>query len=259
MKLLTVNNAKIIKGESKGYLTAGLHLAPFKLSGYNTCQKASPECAAACLNTAGRGVYDNIQEARIRKTKMFFQDNTQFCKLLIRDMQELERKAKRQEAQPVCRLNLTSDLPWDRIKIEGDETIMDMFPNVQFYDYTKRTAYLKSPNPKYDITFSRSENNDQDCFKALARGHNVAVVMSLSLIQQLDQFKGRLRLHCGDDDDLRFLDPKGKFGRLIYLTPKGKARKVKTEGFIMQSLDSLNKFNSGFNAYLRSTKEVSCT
>lgn len=263
MKLLTTNNAKIQKGEGKGYLTAGLHLAPYNLSGYNVCQKASPECIAACLNTAGRGVYDNIQEARIRKTQMMFQDTPQFNKLLIADCEELLRKAAREDADPVVRLNLTSDWPWYQIKIKDNKNIMDLFPQIKFYDYTKRIVAVRNKPDNYHLTFSRSENNDRDCFEALANGVNVAIVMSLNLIAQLDQFKGRLRLHCGDNDDLRFLDPSGKYGRIIYLTPKGKARKIKTEGFIMQSLDSLNAFNRGFNEYLRNqvsaNKLAACT
>jgi len=256
MKLLTTSNAKIIKGEGRGYLTGGLHLAPYNLSGYNVCQKASEQCIKSCLNTAGRGVYTNTQEARIRKTKMFFEDRVQFFKLLEFDIQTLIRKAAREDVIPVLRLNLTSDLPWDTIKVRDGMTIMQLYPDVQFYDYTKRTAFLKRPNPQYDITFSRSESNDQDCYTALSKGFNVAVVMSLELVNSLDQYKGRLKLHCGDDDDLRFLDPKGKYGRIVYLTPKGKARRVKEEGFIMQSLESLNKFNAGFNAYLRKQNKV---
>ena len=55
MKLLSVGNPKTLKGESVGYLTFILHLAPASLSGYNTCPKATEGCKAACLNTAGRG------------------------------------------------------------------------------------------------------------------------------------------------------------------------------------------------------------
>ena len=55
MKLLSVGNPKTLKGMAQGYNTYILHLAPFTLSGRNTCPKATAGCAAACLNTAGRG------------------------------------------------------------------------------------------------------------------------------------------------------------------------------------------------------------
>ena len=48
MKLLSKNNAKLLKGESFGWLTLGLSLAPFNLSGKNLCPHASAGCAAAC-------------------------------------------------------------------------------------------------------------------------------------------------------------------------------------------------------------------
>ena len=70
MKLLNDGNYKTRKGEKKGWKTFGLHLAPHTLAGRNVCPHASPGCAAACLNTAGRGIMTSVQDARIRKTKM---------------------------------------------------------------------------------------------------------------------------------------------------------------------------------------------
>ena len=52
-------------------MTFGLHLAPHTLSGYNVCPHASKGCAEACLNTAGRGRMNMVQDARIKKTIMF--------------------------------------------------------------------------------------------------------------------------------------------------------------------------------------------
>ena len=56
-----------------------------------------------------------------------------------------------------------------------------MFPNVQFYDYTKSVSrmlkYLDGGLPSnYDLTFSRSEDNDAECDIILAEGGNVAMV-----------------------------------------------------------------------------------
>ena len=75
MKLLTPaeSNAKTAKGAHLGVEAMILHLAPARLSGHQTCPMASVGCAAACLNTAGRGGIggpDNaVQRARIRKTR----------------------------------------------------------------------------------------------------------------------------------------------------------------------------------------------
>lgn len=83
MKLLNIDsNAKTVKGQKKGYMTAIMYLAPYNLSGYNVCPKASPGCIAACLNTAGRGAMNSVQKARIAKTKFFFENRTQFMSQL---------------------------------------------------------------------------------------------------------------------------------------------------------------------------------
>ena len=80
MKLLSTANPKIQKGTKLGYLSFILHLAPADLSGKEVCPKRTAGCTAACLNTAGRGgmfkkgeTTNIIQQARIRKTKMFFE------------------------------------------------------------------------------------------------------------------------------------------------------------------------------------------
>ena len=70
--LLTSGNAKIVKGETVGYFTTGIHLAPANLSGYETCRWRSKGCTMACLNKAFRGQMDMVQDSRIAKTKQFF-------------------------------------------------------------------------------------------------------------------------------------------------------------------------------------------
>ena len=94
MKLLSTGNPKIMKGEKMGYNSYILHLAPASLSGYNTCPKATEGCKAACLNTAGRGGMfkkgentNTIQQARIRKTKMFYENRGQFMSDLVKDIE----------------------------------------------------------------------------------------------------------------------------------------------------------------------------
>ena len=74
MNILTTGNSKIIKGEKLGFITKGIHLAPANLSGYETCRWRSKGCTQACLNTAGRGGMNSVQEARIKKTKFFYED-----------------------------------------------------------------------------------------------------------------------------------------------------------------------------------------
>src|SRR5574343_345444 len=85
MKLLTTQNAKTTKGEviGPGYLTGILYLAPHKLSGYNVCPWSTPGCRKACLYSAGRGRFSNVQQARIKKTQLLFKDKQAFVAQLF--------------------------------------------------------------------------------------------------------------------------------------------------------------------------------
>ena len=87
MKLLSVGtNAKTIKGDSEEVLTAIMYLAPHTMSGYEVCPNSSEGCRNVCLVTAGRGAMTTVQQARIRKTKLFFEDNDEFITQLINDI-----------------------------------------------------------------------------------------------------------------------------------------------------------------------------
>lgn len=119
MKLLTLSNPKLEKGIKKGYLVAGLHLAPHRLSGYNVCPQASKGCIKACLNTAGRGRFS--QAARVRKTKMFFEDRANFMLQLEKNIQTTIRKAARKQLTLAIRLNVVSDIVWENIDFFGAE------------------------------------------------------------------------------------------------------------------------------------------
>ena len=230
MKLLTTANSKIKKGEKMGYLTYGIHLAPASLSGFNVCKDASAGCAAACLNTAGMGVFSNVQKARIEKTKLFFKDKQAFFNQLVKEIRSAILSARKKNLVSCFRLNLTSDLPWEKIKFDG-RSILDHFPQVMFYDYTKSpermTAFLAGEMPKnYHLTFSRSETNGTIADAFLASGGNVAIVFRKTLPAKYKGFS----VVNGDETDLRFLDGGGN---VIGLVEKGRAKKD-ASGFVLE-------------------------
>ena len=224
MKLLSVDtNAKTIKGQKKGYLTGILYLTPADISGRNVCPHASAGCKAACLFSAGRGAFDNVKSARLRKTLAFFKDKDAFLSDLKADIAALVKKAHKMGMWPCVRLNGTSDLPWHKMGI------MESFPDIPFYDYTPTKSrmidYLEGKLPKnYSLTFSRKEDNQGACDEIMARGGNVAVVFR----DTPTAWKGKETFN-GDDSDLRFLDPRGV---IVALKAKGKAKKDAT-GFVI--------------------------
>ena len=185
-KILTdqMANPKTAKAaKQEDYLTAILHLAPYNLSGRQVCPFASKGCAAACLNTAGRGGIggpDNaIQRCRIKRTVMFREERERFWDLLISDLIKLSVEAVKEGLKPAVRLNGTSDIQWEKIKVRGFANIMAMFPDMVFYDYTKWPQARRHNLPaNYSLTYSRSETNEVDVIAALAAGANVAVVFA---------------------------------------------------------------------------------
>lgn len=229
-KLLTAptQQAKMAKSAKSGkYLPYILHLAPATLAGYQTCPKATDGCKAACLNTAGQGIFSNVQAARVRKTKMFFEQRAEFLRQLLEDIAKAERKAKKENKQLTVRLNGTSDLQWEVYNAFYGRTIFEVFPGVIFYDYTKIAKRNPNPFPNYSLTFSAADGNDADVQTAIDKGMNVAVVFSGDLPQT---WNGRPVID-GDTDDLRFLDPAGV---IVGLRAKGKAKKD-TTGFVKHS------------------------
>lgn len=234
MKLLTESNAKILKSRKYGFFTAGLHLSPATLvgGGRTTCPWASSGCTDSCLNTSGHGKFDHTQQARLRRTVRFFEERDSFLTDLVVDIGSAAKKAAKKGLAPAIRLNLTSDIAWESMKLPlYDQSIVEMFPTVRMYDYTKSLKrmekFLKGEMPSnYHLTFSRSECNDDQCAKVLDMGGNVAVVFADKLPAK---WWGR-RVISGDENDLRFLDPESC---IVGLVAKGKAKQDRS-GFVIE-------------------------
>lgn len=193
-----------------------LYLAPGNLSGHEVCAARSVGCTAGCLNMAGRGGIggpDNqIQRARVRRTRQFHADRAAFLAQIVREIQALEKHAAKRDAVPAVRLNGTSDIAWERVPVTvagvTHVNLMALFPNVRFYDYTKLPGRANLPT-NYHVTFSLSEDNDRTALKAVARSQNVAVVMGVRKGRPLPATWGGLPVIDGDAHDFRFLDPRG--------------------------------------------------
>ena len=235
-KLLGVGtNAKTIKGDGSEYLTAILYMTPYKImidgKSFNSCAMAKQaSCIDACLYTAGRGAFNNVQTARQRKAEWFYKDRDSFMKQLYEDIKKFQTYCHKRNIQPCVRLNGTTDIRWELIKI-GAYNIFDWFPEVQFYDYTKIANRKCKDIPNYHLTWSYSNANPEYAKlldKALEQGMNAAVVYRKEYHKP--KWQGYPVID-GDSDDLRFLDPKG--GHIVALYAKGKAKKD-TSGFVQE-------------------------
>lgn len=228
--LLSISaDAKTIKGETIGYLTGILYLAPAKTTKYNTCSMADKaQCDKACLYSAGRGAFNNVQQSRIDKTLYFYEDRENFMLQLAANIKALIKKAHSKGLKPLVRLNGTSDIRWENIPFEYHANIMEAFPNVQFYDYTK-DANRKDLPANYDLTFSYSGVDSFAPYveKAQSKGMRMAVVFRKESSIPAT-FKGILVV-SGDKSDVRHLDDQGV---IVGLYAKGAAKRD-TTGFVV--------------------------
>ena len=236
MKYLSDSNAKTTKGELLGIYTAILYLAPARESGVmNTCSYASKGCSNECVYFQGRGKFDSVVNARVKRTLDFAKNPKLFIENLADDILEAEVNANNLNMKLAVRLNGTSDLPFELLGGFLKTNLFDRFPHVPFYDYTKNPnraeLFSQGKMPKnYDLTFSRSENNEKDCDRLIKLGVNIAAVFSTKKKDILPESYNGIEVLDGDVSDLRFMDKKG--GYYVGLRAKGTASKD-TSGFVI--------------------------
>lgn len=253
---LLTENPKTLKGLKKSYSTSILHMAPSLSSGYTMCGNESLGCATACLNTSGRGMIEmytdgerhRVHVARVTRAIWFNEGRDGFLKQLVREIAHSIMLAESKHLVPTFRLNGTSDILWERLSVNIDNdlsslikrktgrsvnpgthlNVMGVFHWVQFYDYTKVVNRPAVPS-NYDLTFSRSENNNAASLRALSEGKRVAVVFRVGKKEPFPAQWNGYAVIDGDDTDLRFLDPSPC---IVGLSQKGRSF-TDTTGFIV--------------------------
>lgn len=203
------SSSKMAKGLKYNESTYIIYLAPAKLSGYEVCPMRTDECTAACLNESGRNKIDihknQINQARIKKTKLFFEDREFFMGWLIYEIGKEKQKAERSGLRFSVRLNGTSDLDPTTFKLDN-KNILEWFPDVSFYDYTKvsKRFRLLEKYSNYDLTYSFSGYNMMDCINLLKEGKGrVAMVFEG---KKLPTKWSGYDVIDGDAYDMRYLD-----------------------------------------------------
>ena len=252
--LLSTNNKKTMKGESLGYLTYILYMSPFNFNskGINVCSHASKGCAEACLVGSGNARFDVVRKGRLAKTEYYLSSRVEFLHQL---KDEIAKAVKKNEgkANVVIRLNGTSDIVFEKFKIFEGKNIFEIYPEVQFYDYTKNYTRFDKELPKnYHLTFSRSETNHTKALELLSKGFNVAMVFD-TLPTTFEGYK----VINGDENDLRFLDEKNVVIGLKYkkMTGKGADNTLAfTSGFAINTKTYVPQMVKGINQLLLEVK-----
>jgi hypothetical protein len=230
------NSTKHEKAYKYDELVYTLYLAPAKMSGYEVCPMRTKECTQLCLNESGRNKMDTkenkINQSRIKKTKLFFEDRQFFMSWLIEELSIAKNRAENEGLHFSVRLNNTSDLSPESFYLDIDGTkknILELFPETQFYDYTKvpKRVELVKKYKNYDVTFSYSGNNLQDCISMLNNNVRVAVVFK----EVPDKFWGRKVIN-GDMYDMRYRDDRDVIVGLKFKRVRNKL--VDTNKFVIQ-------------------------
>lgn len=225
------SSAKTMKSYQHGTMTYCIYLAPATMAGrtkkdsrINVCPK-SEHCKAFCLNASGHNKRDvlahgfkdaPINRSRIRKTKLFYNDRDLFMRLVIHEIRKEMAKAKAKGMDFSIRLNGTSDLSPELFKDpDTGLNLLELFPDVQFYDYTKvyKRIALMEKYPNYDLTFSYDGYNWDECEKFLQNGGKVAVVF---FDEKMPKYFSGYPVVDANDYDMRYLDPKKSVMGLHY-------------------------------------------
>jgi len=188
------------------------------------CKGSTPACRGSCLTNSGMMRMPIPTNARAKRTDMFLNDNVAFMAQLSKEIDSLIKTATKQGKKLALRLNGTSDLDWT--------DVYNKYPEVQFYEYTKRLDLVKKAKniANLHMTFSRSEvTKDSTIVQLVESGVNVAVVFDDKKVKPTTYLG--FAVIDGDTHDRRFEDEKGN---IIGLKLKGtlKAKSIaRASGF----------------------------
>ena len=230
MTELLTTSAKIEKSDhySDEFKTSIMYALPAMQSGHNACPDAT-DCAQMCSDTTGR--MPMVKAAREYRSSLFYDNRAEFGAKLIAETQDNIKRNDKKGLRTAERLNGTTDYAWEHIRFDG-QTMPELFPDVQFYDYTKSVKRARqhangTMPSNYHLTFSRSELTPDSLVTELVEsGQNVAVVFD-----EIPETWLGLPVINGDEHDLRFLD---KSGVVVGLKAKGPKAKKDTTGFVVR-------------------------
>jgi len=194
--------------------TYAIYLAPANTSGYNVCSHSTPECRLGCLATSGHAGMELIagrsviKNARIKKTRLFYEEPEFFMHWMFAEIRAYQKKAKKDGFYFSVRLNATSDINWQNVNISG-QTIFEIFPEINFYDYTKNATKFNGKAPNYHLTYSYTGRNWGLCEALLKEGVNVAMVFNVKNEKLLPAMYKGFKVINGDLTDYRIDDAKG--------------------------------------------------
>ena len=195
--------------------------------GLNMCPRASRGCAAACLSRSGQSGMPDQQRAQMVRTAFILAYPREAGLIVGAEL----RAAIRRHGAINLRLNVTSDIRWERVAPDMMTALTGA--GVKLYDYTAWSPDQRSPSPDYSLTYSAKEashTSDAYLTNILASGGNVAMPFTTRRGEALPATYLGFPVIDGDQSDERRLDPAGV---IVGLRAKGHEwRRDNTAGFI---------------------------
>ena len=183
------------------------------------------ECANDCLRSSGRGIMQNVIDGRQARTDFWHNDRDAFLAMLKNELHNFIKLCDRQNVVPVTRLNVLSDIPWEKYLDFADE-----FRALFSYDYTKRANRLgKTPN-NYRLMFSYSKADGFQNQVKIALRHDVPITAVFR--NGLPQTFLDMPVYDGDVSDIENLYQTNK---VIGLRVKGYEAKKSNSPFIIDN------------------------
>ena len=217
-------NSKVAKTGAKVSPLGDVRMAQLSMMPDNIICPASKAagCTKPCLTWTGlAAVYASVNKARQARTDYWHADKFGFIDQIARELGNFSKTCAKQNVKGVVRLNVLSDIAWEQHEIP------QQFPELFFYDYTKRAGRLGKTPSNYKLMFSYSARHQyrKQVLQAICHDVPIAAVFKNGMP---DEFLGR-EVIDGDQSDLWNVHA-GKV--VVGLKAKGPA-KHDTSGFVV--------------------------
>ena len=209
--LLNIDSSRKLK-KGKQFKTAILYLKPSdKIATKTLCPSAKLYgCEKDCLESSGQLGMSVADNAKIKRTIIYLLNRKEFVQQIKSD---IEKYYKKYGDLLAVRLNGTSDIDFS--------FIIEEYPHIQFYDYTKiYYRLMKNDLKNYDLTFSGSGANHitiKHTARAIKEGQKT--VLAINTAETIGEYKRPKKLDLiplidMDKTDYRFTDPINSVGTL---------------------------------------------
>jgi len=180
-------------------------------TGMATCPMAG-SCAKSCYAQNGSYAWKPVQDAFERRLATIA-DGT-FEGKIEREIRTKLKTAERRKQQLVIRIHSSGDF-MNKDYVNTWLRVIELFPQVQFYAYTKALPYFKGKPRPANFVVIFSEGGKADKAIDVATDRHARVFESVELLEAAGYSD------ASQDDSIAFTSPNNKIG-LVYHGPKSK-------------------------------------